>query len=102
MAEATSAIWRSALSQAPASAALPAISAARCLAALHYAPWGPPVPAVEAPGAPAAPTLPPAPKPNGALAMVARAALSIRHTFAGRALYRLAPKPLVDALRQRL
>ncbi len=102
MAEATSAIWRSALSQAPASAAVPAMSAARCLAALHYAPWSPPVTAVEAPGALAAPTLLPAPKPNGALAMVARAALSIRHTFAGRALYRLAPKPLVDALRQRL
>jgi hypothetical protein len=44
----------------------------------------------------------PEPKPNAALALVARAALSIRHTLAGRVLYRLAPKPLVDALRQRL
>jgi hypothetical protein len=42
------------------------------------------------------------PKANGALAFVARAALSIRYTLAGRLLYRLAPKPLVDALRQRL
>src|SRR5438876_11828304 len=100
MAEATSAIWRSALSQAPASAALPLISAGRCLEALHYAPWRPAAPPVEAPEAPAA--LAYAPKPNGALAVVARAALAIRHTFAGRALYRLAPKPLVDALRQRL
>jgi hypothetical protein len=99
MAEATSAIWRSALSQAPASAALRPISAARCLEALRYAPWHAAAPAVEAPPAPASL---PAPKPNGALAMVARAALSIRHTFAGRALYRLAPKPLLDALRQRL
>ncbi len=103
MAEATSAIWRSALSQAPASAALPPISAGRCLEALHYAPWRPAAPAVEAPEAPEAPAvLASAPKPNGALAVVARAALAIRHTFAGRALYRLAPKPLVDALRQRL
>ena len=100
MAEATSAIWRSALSQAPASAALPLISAGRCLEALHYAPWRPAAPPVEAPEGPA--VLASAPKPNGALAVVARAALAIRHTFAGRALYRLAPKPLVDALRQRL
>jgi hypothetical protein len=69
------------------------------LSALHYAPWSLPALAAQTP---AGPTLPPAPKPNGALAVVARAALSIRHTFAGRVLYRIAPKPLVNALRQRL
>jgi GT2 family glycosyltransferase/glycosyltransferase involved in cell wall biosynthesis len=99
MAEATIAIWRDALARAPARAAWQPVSAARCLAALHYVPWSPPVPAAQVPQASARP---PAPKPNGALAYVARAALSIRHTFAGRVLYRLAPKPLIDALRQRL
>jgi hypothetical protein len=99
MTEATIAIWRDALSRAPAkssTASLRAISAERCLGALHYAPWILPEPAAQPP---AAPTVP---KPNGALAVVARAALSIRHTFAGRVLYRLAPKPLVARLRQRL
>jgi len=99
MTEATIAIWRDALASAPArspTASLRAISAERCLSALHYAPWSLPEPAVQPP---AAPTVP---KPNGALAVVARAALSIRHTFAGRVLYRLAPKPLVARLRQRL
>jgi len=95
MADATSALWRKAVGGAAASALPPPISAARCLAALHYTPWTPPARATEAP-------LPSAPKANGALTYVARAARSIRHTLAGRVLYRLAPKPLVDALRQRL
>jgi GT2 family glycosyltransferase/glycosyltransferase involved in cell wall biosynthesis len=99
MAEATAAIWRDALARTATAASSQPISAARCLAALRYAPWSPSVP--DAP-APAAPALPGVPKPNGALALVAHAALSIRHTLAGRVLYRLAPKPLVDALRQRL
>jgi hypothetical protein len=70
------------------------IAAARCLAALHYAPWSPPS-AEPVPG-------PAPPKPNGALGVVARAALANRHTLPGRVLYRLAPKQLVKALRQRL
>jgi hypothetical protein len=98
MAEATIAIWRTALEPRAATATVPPISTARCLAALHYAAWSPA--RADAPGD--APALSPGPKPNGALAFVARAALSIRHTLAGRVLYRLAPKPLVDALRQRL
>jgi len=99
MAEGTIAIWRAALASAPAGAPSQSISTARCLAALHYTPWSPPVPAVEIAAASMPPTVP---RSNGALGVVARAALSIRHTFAGRVLYRLAPKPLVDALRQRL
>src|SRR5207245_4484134 len=94
MTEATIAIWRSALARPPArsaAASLRAIPAARCLSALHYAPWSLPALAAQPP---AVPIPSPAPKPNGALAVVARAALSIRHTFAGRALYRIAPKPL--------
>ena len=97
MAEATTAIWAAALASAEASRDSPAISTARCLAALHYAPWTPPGPAVQP-----EPPAPLAPRPNGALRYVARTALSIRHTLAGRVLYRLAPKSLVDALRQRL
>jgi GT2 family glycosyltransferase len=91
MAEATIAIWRDALARAPARVHLQPIAAARCLAALHYAPWSPPsaVPVAAA-------------RPNGALGLVARAALAIRHTLPGRVLYRLAPKQLVNALRQRL
>jgi GT2 family glycosyltransferase/glycosyltransferase involved in cell wall biosynthesis len=99
MAEATAAIWRDVLSRAAATTSLQPISAARCLAALHYGPWSPSVPGAQDAAAPALPSVP---KANGALAYVARAALSIRHTLAGRVLYRLAPKPLVDALRQRL
>ena len=85
--------WRDALARAPARVHLQPIATARCLEALHYAAWTPPV------GTPAEAT--PA-KPNGALQAVARAALAIRHTLPGRLLYRLAPKQLVDALRQRL
>jgi len=99
MSEATIAIWREALALERATASLQGVSAQRCLAALRYVPWTPPPPVAPA----LAPSEPPSrPKPNGALALVARAALSIRHTFAGRVLYRIAPKPLVDALRQRL
>jgi hypothetical protein len=98
MAEATIAIWGTALGRRAVAEAAQPVSAARCLAALHYAAWSPS--RADAPGEGPAPL--PGPKPNGALAFVARAALSIRHTLPGRVLYRLAPKPLVDALRQRL
>ena len=95
MAEATVAVWRDALVRAPAANSSSPISAARCLAALHYVPWTPPA-AAPAPDGQRAAT------PNGALAYVARAALSIRHTPAGRLLYRLAPRSVIDALRERL
>lgn len=98
MAAATTAIYRSALEAERAANAQAPIGAARCLAALGYIPWHPPQAATVAASAAAPHTAP----PNGALALVARAALSIRHTTAGRVLHRLAPKPLLDALRQRL
>jgi GT2 family glycosyltransferase/glycosyltransferase involved in cell wall biosynthesis len=98
MAEATSAIWRAGLARSAAAAATQPVAAARCLEALHYAPWSPSPAAAPTDAA----AVPREPKPNGALAFMARAALSIRHTLPGRVLYRLAPKPLVDALRQRL
>jgi glycosyltransferase involved in cell wall biosynthesis len=99
MAEATIAIWRAAFTRKAAAESTQPVSAARCLAALHYAAWSPSPAGVPSEAASA---LPSEPRPNGALALVARAALAIRHTLPGRALYRLAPKRLVDALRQRL
>jgi GT2 family glycosyltransferase/glycosyltransferase involved in cell wall biosynthesis len=92
MAQATMGVWHEALARAPARATPPPIAAARCLAALHYAPWSPPPPL--APPVPA--------RPNGALRAVARAALAMRHTLPGRLLYRLAPRPLLEALKDRL
>jgi len=97
MAAATSAIYRDALARQPAKLGEAPIAAARCLAALGYTPWCPPrrtpvaAPAADVERA-----------PDGALALLARTALSIRHTLPGRVLYRLTPKPLLDALRQRL
>jgi len=97
MAAATTAIYRAALQAQPAANVQPPTGAARCLAALGYVPWHPPQAAVAA-----ATTMPHSVPPNGALAIVARAALSIRNTLPGRVLHRLAPRPLLDALRQRL
>ncbi|MEP6997805.1 MAG: glycosyltransferase [Betaproteobacteria bacterium] len=79
------------------------ITAARCLAALHYAPWRLPQPAapISQPTAFAAPP-PSATAARDPLARVARAALRIRHTRTGRALYRLAPASLLAALKARL
>src|SRR4029450_10772978 len=96
MAEATIGIWRDALARAPARVHLQPIAAARCLEALHYVPWHPPAPELRQGAAPDAPS------PNGALALAARAARAIRHTLPGKVLYRLTPKVLVDALRERL
>jgi len=96
MAQSTIAIWRDALAHAPAPARLQPIAAGRCLSALHYTPWTPPSRSATVALAPARA------KPNGALGLVAHAALAIRHTLPGRLLYRLAPRPLVDALKQRL
>jgi GT2 family glycosyltransferase/glycosyltransferase involved in cell wall biosynthesis len=97
MAAATTAIYRDAVTRQSAADEQRPIAAARCLAALGYVPWHPPPAFVAAPlGTPYAV------RPNGALALVARAALSIRHTLPGRVLHRLAPRPLLDALRERL
>lgn len=89
MAQATTAIWRGALARASTPARKPPIAAKRCLEALHYTAWSPPAGADTA-----------APKAHAALGHLARAALAIRHTLPGRLLYRLAPKPMLDALKQ--
>jgi GT2 family glycosyltransferase/glycosyltransferase involved in cell wall biosynthesis len=98
MAAATSAIYRDALAREPAKLGTAPIAASRCLAALGYRPWSPPhhprsVVTAAGNGVHA---------PSSALTLLARTALSIRHTLPGRLLYRLTPKPLLDALRQRL
>jgi len=94
MAQATMDVWHDALARAPERTPVPPIAAGRCLAALHYLPWTPPVQSASPAAAPA--------KPNGVLGLMARTALALRHTPPGRLLYRLAPRPLVDALKQRL
>jgi len=123
MAESTVAIWRNALSRAPKTAPAASFSASRCLQALHYVPWSPravlPEPATSSgaaiasePAIASAPATEPAislaiaasgdRKNHGVLGYLARAALSVRHTLAGRMLYAVTPKPLVDMLRQKL
>jgi GT2 family glycosyltransferase/glycosyltransferase involved in cell wall biosynthesis len=96
MAAATTAIYRDAVARQPEPIDAKPIAAQRCLAALGYTPWHLPAPVTSVAqksgdGA-----------TRGALALLARAALSIRHTPPGRVLYRLAPKPWLDALRERL
>jgi glycosyltransferase involved in cell wall biosynthesis len=94
MTDATIAVYRAVPPAAPRPGTRP-IAAARCLAALRYLPWRPP------------PRIATAAPHDGQvahdpLARVARAALRIRHTRAGRALYRLAPASLVAMLKARL
>ena len=96
MAAATSAIYRDALARQPEPIDATPIAAQRCLAALGYTPWHPPAAVAAVVEKSSNGT------PSRALALLARAALSIRHTPAGRVLYRLAPKPWLDALRERL
>lgn len=103
MTAATLAVYRDIGAKGASRDALRPIAAARCLAALHYRPWHPlraagePVPAARGDPAPGE-----AATPRGALARLARVALSIRHTRTGRALYRLAPASLRAALKTRL
>jgi GT2 family glycosyltransferase len=94
MAQASMDVWHQALACAPERAPRQPIATGRCLRALHYVPWSPPVQSRPLAAAPA--------KANGALVVVARAALALRHTPPGRLLHRLAPRSLVDALKQRL
>jgi hypothetical protein len=96
MTDATLAVYRDAQKRASAQPAAKPITAERCLAALHYAPWRPPsntVPALDAAARP---------PPRGPMAGIARVALRIRLTLPGRMLYRLAPKALREALKARI
>jgi GT2 family glycosyltransferase/glycosyltransferase involved in cell wall biosynthesis len=101
MADATIAVYATALVTAPPVAASPSFDAARVRDALGYRAWTPP--AVDAtPVSAPAPAAPVDAARVPWLARVARGALAIRHTALGRALYRMAPRPLVDALKARL
>ncbi len=107
MAERTLQVYRRALPpaavafHAPLAAARQPIAARRCLEALGYRPWLP-APAASEPPVTPVDTVVEADAEVDPMARVARAALRIRHTMAGRVLYSLAPKSLVNALKGRL
>ena len=97
MADATSDIYDDVLAAAvPASVMQRPFERTRIRDALGYRAWQPP--AIES--SPVAvvdePTTP------GLVSHIARRALAIRHTALGRALYRLTPQTLLDALKSRL
>jgi hypothetical protein len=100
MAERTMGKYRSSMRPEPFSARAP-IAVARCLDALGYTPWPASEPDVEPVQADAAVAHAALREPD-ALGRFACAALRIRHTTAGRLLYTLAPKALVNALKGRL
>jgi len=89
----TFAHYEEALAQGPhrPRAAIKPLETGRIRHALHYVPWKPPAP--DRLRAAASRSL---------LARLARAAARHRNSAAGRVLYRLAPGPLVSALRSRL
>ena len=98
MAEATFAVYHDALAQSMARATFAPFSRARMREALNYRPWTPPdIAAIRA-------------RPKAAVGAesvplttrLAQAALAIRHTVLGRTLYRVTPRPVVDALKARL
>jgi len=99
MAEATFAVYEDALARAKPAAGLRPFDRVRVRDALGYVAWRPPALAVQ--------EAPPPTADAEALApdfatRVARAALAIRHTAVGRALHRLTPQSLLDALKARL
>ena len=100
MADETLALYGATLVTAPAPATSARFDNARVRDALGYRPWVPP-PLPSAVAAPA-PGSTPAPARASWQAHVARAALRIRHTMLGRALYRIVPGGLRNALRDRL
>jgi len=95
MADATIALYATALVTAKRGAPAQPFDARRVRDARGYAPWHPP------PRAPR-PALAAAEPPAGWPTRIARSALAIRHTVVGRALYRVAPRPLLEALKARL
>jgi GT2 family glycosyltransferase/glycosyltransferase involved in cell wall biosynthesis len=101
MADATIAVYATARVTAPPIDVAAPFTAQRLRDALGYRPWTPPrLPQAQPQpaGVPVAPEAARLPWPT----RVARRALAIRHTTLGRALYRLAPQPLLDALKARL
>ncbi len=99
MVSATLAVYGRTRSAAAVEQSRSPIAVERCLAALRYTPWTP-VPAGILDGEPSRDSAPTTSR--DAVAWFAQAALRIRHTLAGRMLYRIAPKSLVAALKARL
>lgn len=97
MADATFRVYARAFVDGEARAPCAGFDAARVRDALGYAAWSPP----HEPPAPAR-TQDMTAAPATWTAHLARRALAIRHTVVGRALYRLTPRPVVDALKARL
>ncbi|MEO5764593.1 MAG: glycosyltransferase [Casimicrobiaceae bacterium] len=109
MTDATFAVYDDVIENARLRAAARPFERSRVRDALGYVAWQPPAPRdAEAPAAPldggAAATgeFANGVAASGVAARIARAALAIRHTTIGRALYRMTPRPLVDALKSRL
>jgi len=99
MTDATFALYDKALTGLRARPTFNSFSPARVRDALGYRAWKPPTvsaPAVE----PVEPTAGAEGIP--VTTRVAQAALAIRHTIVGRTLYRVTPRPLLDALKARL
>jgi glycosyltransferase involved in cell wall biosynthesis len=96
MTDATFAVYTEALAASRGKRAHAPFDNARRRDALGYRAWQPPqieLPVLSAPSAEAPPRF---------TTRFARAALAIRHTPVGRALYRMTPRPLLDALKARL
>jgi O-antigen biosynthesis protein len=98
MADATFALYEEALACAVTRPALKPLSRMRIRDALGYRPWVPSVTAALAPSA----SSPATTDSGGVAARVAHAALALRHTVLGRTLYRVTPRPVLDALKARL
>ena len=99
MADATFSLYEQALAAAPERPALRPFSRARIRDALGYRPWAPPPTATPA-SDPA--REPPSPALIPLSTRFAHAALAIRHTLLGRTLYRVTPRPVLNALKSRL
>ena len=101
MADATFAVYDEALARAPNGVRVETFPRTRIRDALGYVAWTPPslelpVSSDRLPAAVAADSMP------DFATRAARAALSIRQTPIGRVLYRMTPRPLLDALKARL
>jgi GT2 family glycosyltransferase len=95
MADATIALYATALVTAPPAVRAQPFAPRRLRDALGYRPWIVPPRAFRPPPKPAD-------VPQAWTTRLARGALAIRHTAIGRALYRLTPRPVVDALKSKL
>ena len=99
MTDATFAVYDEALARPRPWPAAKPFSRARIREAFGYRPWTPPSTAVPN----ASPASAPATRMSGDVATrVAHAAFAIRHTVLGRTLYRVTPRPVLDALKARL